>query len=215
MRALSIKICGIKDNAALDAALSGGASHVGFVFVGKSPRHVGFEQAAALAARARGRASVVGLFMDPALADLEAAHRAVGLDVIQLHGSESPAFAAQVRSAMGLETWKALGVRTRADLSAARGYAGAVERVLYDAKPPEGADSLPGGTGLRIDWALLSGVDHPLPWILAGGLDPANVAGAIAATGADFIDVSSGVERERGVKDPARIKEFCAAARGP
>ena len=213
MGALSIKICGIKDNAALDAALSAGASHVGLVFIAKSPRHVSLDQAAALARRAAGKARVVGLFLDAPLDQLEAAQRAVGLDVIQLHGRETPALAAQVKTTSQLETWKAIGVRTRADLAAAQAYAGAVDRVLYDAKPPEGAD-LPGGTGLRIDWRLLAGTNHLLPWILAGGLDPANVADAIAVTGADFIDVSSGVERERGIKDPARIAAFCAAARG-
>ena len=209
----SIKICGIKDSAALDAALSAGADHIGLVFVGESPRHVALEQAAALARAARGRARIVGLFMDPDMAALEAAQTAVGLDVIQLHGKEPPAFAAAVRSALQRETWKAIGVRTRADLDAARAYAGAADRVRYDAKPPE-QGALPGGTGLRIDWTLLAGAAHPLPWILAGGLDPANVAEAMATTGADFVDVSSGVESARGVKDPARIKAFCAAALG-
>ena len=209
----SIKICGNKDHAALGAALSAGTDHIGLVFVAKSPRHVGLEAAAALAREARGRARVVGLFVDPAMAELEAAHRAVGLDVIQLHGSESASFAASVRGALQRETWKAIGVRTRADLAAAQAYAGAADRVLYDAKPPEG-DALPGGTGLRIDWRLLAGVQHPLPWILAGGLDADNVAEAMAITGADFVDVSSGVESARGVKDSARIAAFCAAALG-
>ncbi len=209
----SIKICGIKDSAALDAALSGGADHIGLVFVGESPRHVGLEQAAALAHAARGRARVAGLFLDPDLAALQAVQAVLDLDVIQLHGAETPAFVAAVRSALQRETWKAIGVRTRADLDAAKAYAGAADRVLYDAKPPE-KGALPGGTGLRIDWSLLAGAAHPRPWILAGGLDPANVAEAIATTGADFVDVSSGVESARGVKDPARIRAFCAAALG-
>ncbi|MBK6801722.1 phosphoribosylanthranilate isomerase [Novosphingobium sp.] len=208
-----IKICGIRDSAALGAALSSGADHIGLVFVPQSPRHVALEAAAALAHEARGRARIVGLFVDPDLAELEAAQRAVGLDVIQLHGQETAAFAATVRGTLQRETWKAIGVRTRADLEAAHGYAGAADRVLYDAKPPEG-DALPGGTGLRIDWRLLAGVRHPLPWILAGGLDPDNVAEAMAITGADFVDVSSGVESARGIKDAGRIAAFCAAALG-
>jgi phosphoribosylanthranilate isomerase len=137
--------------------------------------------------------------------------QSVRLDVIQLHGKETPATAAQIQAAHGLPVWKAIGVRKTADLDAARQYQG-LARILYDAKPPEGAD-LPGGTGLRIDWSLMANYRHAMPWILAGGLDPRNVAEAIAVTGADFVDVSSGVESAPGVKDAGKIAAFCAAAR--
>ncbi|MEO0033682.1 MAG: hypothetical protein RIS94_3440 [Pseudomonadota bacterium] len=132
--------------------------------------------------------------------------------MIQLHGKEAPAQARAVGVATGKPVWKALGVRKRTDMEAARQYVGAVERILYDAKPPEGAD-LPGGTGLRIDWDVMKGWQHPLPWMLAGGLDPRNVAEAVSVTGAPAVDVSSGVESAPGVKDAARIAAFCTAAR--
>lgn len=213
MAAPAIKICGINSAEALDAALGARAEHIGLVFFAKSPRNVSVEQAAALAARAAGRTRVVGLFVDPEPGQVEAVLNAVPLDVIQLHGKETPALCARIGSATGREVWKAIGVRKREDLAAASAYAGAADMVLYDAKPPEGAP-LPGGTGLRIDWSLLKGVRHPLRWGLAGGLTPANVAEAVAMTGASLVDTSSGVESAPGVKDPARIAAFCKAARG-
>jgi phosphoribosylanthranilate isomerase len=208
-----IKICGINTPVALDAALAARADFIGLVFFGKSPRHVEPAQAAALAARAAGRTQVVGLFVDPAPDFLAATLAQVRLDAIQLHGSETAEQAAAISARHGLPVWKALGIRTRADLAAADRYAGAVARVLFDAKPPPGAD-LPGGNGLRIDWAVLRGVRPALPWMLAGGLDPGNVAEAIGVTNAPAVDVSSGVESATGVKDPARITAFCAAVRG-
>lgn len=211
MTRIGIKICGISDNASLDAAIGAGADHIGLVFFPKSPRNVGIEQAAALAAHAAGRAGIVGLFVDPEADFLNRVRQNVRLDVIQLHGKESPAQVAQIQASQGLPVWKAIGVRKTADLDAARQYQG-VTRILFDAKPPEGVD-LPGGTGLRIDWSLMAGYRHTIPWILAGGLDPKNVGEAIAATGADFVDVSSGVESAPGVKDAAKIVAFCAAVR--
>lgn len=211
MARIGIKICGISDRASLDAAIGAGADHIGLVFFAKSPRNVGIEQAAALAQHAAGRAKIVGLFVDPEEDFLGQMRRRVHLDVIQLHGKESPARVAQVIAAQGLPVWKAIGVRKTADLDAARDYRG-VARILYDAKPPEGAD-LPGGTGLRIDWSLMAGYRHSIPWILAGGLDPRNVGEAIETTGADFVDVSSGVESAPGIKDAARIAAFCTAVR--
>ncbi|MDE1915434.1 MAG: phosphoribosylanthranilate isomerase [Sphingomonadales bacterium] len=213
MNALAIKICGLSTTDMVDQALAAQATHIGLVFFPKSPRNVGIEQAAALAQQARGRASVVGLFVNPEADLLHAVRQAVHLDAIQLHGHETPAKAAQIRAAHGIEVWKAIGVRKRADLDAAAPFVGAVDRILYDAKPPEGAD-LPGGTGLRIDWSLMKGHRHPLPWLLAGGLTPDNVAEAIAITGAPGVDVSSGVESAPGVKDADKIIAFCRAARG-
>ena len=211
MAKLSIKICGISDTASLDAAIGAGADHIGLVFFPKSPRNVGIEQAAALARHGAGRVKIVGLFVDPETAFLDSVRQRVRLDVIQLHGKEDPANVAQIQTRHGLPVWKALGVRKAADLDEARRYAG-VARVLYDATPPEGAD-LPGGTGLRIDWSIMANYRHAMPWILAGGLDPRNVGEAVRITGADFVDVSSGVESAPGVKDAARIAAFCAAVR--
>lgn len=212
MPAIAIKICGIITPEALDAAMGAGATHIGLVFFDKSPRNVEIEQARALAATACGLVKVVGLFVDPASAFIEAVREHVHLDVIQLHGSETPEFVSRNRMRHGIEVWKALGVKTKADLASAKDYVGAASRVLYDAKPPAGSD-LPGGTGLQIDWSIFAGVDHPLPWVLAGGLDSTNVTDAIRMTGASMVDVSSGVESAPGIKDVDRIAEFCQAAR--
>lgn len=208
-----IKICGINAPDALDAAIAARADFIGLVFFAKSPRHVEAPLAASLVARAAGRVSVVGLFVDPAPEYLATVLASVRLDRLQLHGRETPADAAAIAARHGVPVWKAIGVKKRADLALADRFAGAAERVLFDAKPPEGAE-VPGGTGLRIDWAMLKGIRPALPWMLAGGLDPANVAEAIAVTGAPAVDVSSGVESAPGIKDPARILAFCAAVRG-
>lgn len=212
MASPEIKICGLRDSASLDAALRASADYIGLVFFARSPRNVVPEAAAALAARAAGRTRVVGLFVDPEPEFLNSVLAQVRLDVIQLHGRETPAEARAIRDRCGLAVWKAIGVRKRADLDQARPFAGAVDRILYDAKPPEGA-ALPGGNGLRIDWDILRGVRHSGPWMLAGGLDPGNVAQAIALTGAPAVDVSSGVESAPGVKDAAKIAAFCDSAR--
>ncbi|MEY4502460.1 MAG: hypothetical protein RIS52_2350 [Pseudomonadota bacterium] len=207
---MQAKICGISTPDALDAAIAGRASHVGFVFFGKSPRNIVMEQAAALAIRAAGRVRLVGLFVDPEANHVDAVRRQVPLDMIQLHGEESPAFVAQLGLASGLEVWKAIAIKTRDDLKAAEKFRGAANRILYDAKPVAGAD-LPGGTGMRFDWTLLEGHAHPLPWILAGGLDPANAGEAVRMTRADFVDVSSGVESKPGIKDVDKIAAFLKA----
>ncbi len=205
-----IKICGINTAESLDAAINAGASHVGFVFFAKSPRDVNLEQASALSARANGRVKCVGLFVNPDNAFIDAVRKQVRLDIIQLHGEERPAAVNMIRQRNGLETWKAIPIRTHADFAEAQKYRGSVNRVLYDAKPPEGAD-LPGGNGMRFDWKLLDGVSHPLPWALAGGLHPGNVAEAIRSTGAPLVDTSSGVESAPGIKDVAKIAAFCKA----
>jgi phosphoribosylanthranilate isomerase len=203
------KICGLSTPATLDAAVAGGATQVGFVFFPPSPRHLTFDRAAGLAARVPGHVGRVGVFVDPDDAVLDAGIRAGRLDAVQLH-KVTPARAAAIRARTGRETWAAVAVKTRADLDAARAFAGAADRLLYDAKTPEGA-ALPGGMGLRFDWHLLDGVDHPLPWALSGGLDAGNVAEAIRRTRAPLVDVSSGVESAPGIKDAGRIAAFLRA----
>jgi phosphoribosylanthranilate isomerase len=206
------KICGLSTPDTLDVALRHRASHVGFVFFPASPRHLAFARAAELAARVPSQVTRVGVFVDPDDELLERAIAAGDLAVLQVHKT-TPTRAAAIRSRFAREIWAAVAVKTRADLDAARGYAGAADRILYDAKTPEGA-ALPGGMGQRFDWALLDGFRHPLPWALSGGLDPVNVGEAIARTRAPLVDVSSGVETAPGVKDEARIAAFLAAVAG-
>lgn len=203
------KICGLSTNETLDAAVAKGASHVGFVFFPPSPRNVTPGRAHALAARTPGHVRKVGVFVDPDDALLDAAI-AAGVDTIQLHGKEAPARAAAIRARTKLEIWKAVPIRTSADLAPAGGFRGAVDRILYDAKTPDAA-LLPGGMGLRFDWTLLHGFVHPLPWALSGGLDAANVGEAIRTTGAQLVDTSSGVESAPGIKDVDKIAAFLKA----
>ena len=203
------KICGLSTPEALDVAIRGGARYVGFVFFAPSPRDLSFERAAELAARVPGHVGRVGVFVDPDDELLARAIEAGRLEAVQIHRT-TPTRAAAIRARFGVETWAAVAVKTRADLDAAHGFAGAVDRILYDAKTPEGS-ALPGGMGVRFDWGLLDGFRHPLPWLLSGGLDPANVADAIRATGAAAVDVSSGVESAPGVKDVTKIAAFLDA----
>ena len=205
-----VKICGLSTTQALDAAIAGGASHVGFVFHDKSPRNVEVDFAASLAARTPPHLKVVGVFVHPDRWWLNTVRQKVRLDVIQLHGAETPAFAASLGGGWDGEVWKAVRVRTRADLDEARGFRGAAARIVYDAKTPEGA--LPGGMGLRFDWRVLDDFAHPLPWVLSGGLDADNLRDAVGRTGARTVDVSSGVESAPGVKDVARIERFLQVA---
>ena len=198
------KICGLTTAATLDAAVAGGASHVGFVFFPASPRDIAPDEAAGLASRLPSHVQAVGVFVDPD--DQQIARAAPFLRVIQLHKT-APARAAAIRARFDREIWAAIPVRTRTDLGAVMSYQGAADRILFDAKPPEGA-ALPGGLGLRFDWRLLDGFRHPLPWALSGGLDPDNVSEAIGFTGARLVDVSSGVESAPGVKDVDKIGRF-------
>ncbi|MBL9012128.1 MAG: phosphoribosylanthranilate isomerase [Alphaproteobacteria bacterium] len=205
-----IKICGLKDTEALAAAAESGATHAGFNFFARSPRYVDLHTAARLAETAPMSLVRVALLVDPTDAEAEAAVAALQAQAIQLHGRETPARAAALRTLTGLPVIKAVPVAARADIDAAQHFT-AADHILFDAKPPAGAD-LPGGNGVAFDWSLLAGLALPRPWILSGGLDSANVAEAIRATGAPGVDVSSGVETSPGRKSPERIAAFVAAA---
>jgi len=207
-----VKICGIKDMPALEAARHGGADMVGFVFFPPSPRAVTPAEAGLLARSYTDGPKRVGLFVDPDDATLAATLAEVTLDIVQLHGEESPARAGKIRARFGKPVMKALGIGSKADLARLADYADQVDYFLLDARPPPGS-VLPGGNALAFDWSLMKGEHPPRPWLLAGGLTPANVAEAIAASGAPGVDVSSGVERARGVKDPAAIAAFITAAK--
>ena len=209
----AIKICGVTDAAALDAAIAARADFCGFVFYAPSPRNLTPGSARELAARAAGRIGRVGLFVDPDDALLAQGVDAGALSAIQLHGGETPARAAQVRARFGLPVWKVLPVASASDVARAAGYSGAADLILFDAKTPKGA--LPGGMGLKFDWSLVANYRGPLPWGLAGGLTPDNVAEAVRITRAPLVDTSSGVESAPGVKDPDKIVAFCRAARRP
>ena len=205
------KICGLTTPTTRDAAIQARATHLGFVFFPPSPRHLAHEQAAALAARVPAHIARVGVFVDADDAALEAAIAAAHLTVLQLHGDETPARTAHVRARFGLETWKAVPVRTAQDIAATAAYKGAADRLLLDAKAPEGAP-LPGGNGLRFDWAILAVTRPPMPWGLSGGLTAATVADAARSTNAPLVDVSSGVETAPGVKSVDLIRQFIEAA---
>lgn len=202
-----VKICGVNSPEALEAAAEAGADWVGFVFFPASPRAIAPAQAKALSAGKAGGPKRVGLFVDPGIQDVESALRTVQLDVLQVYAS--PARAAELRARFGVPVWNAVGVQSRADLPTS---APGVDGMVIEAKPPQGA-TRPGGNALALDWSILQGWNAPGPWLLAGGLTPENVADAIAATGASAVDVSSGVERARGVKDAGLIRAFIAAAK--
>lgn len=208
----SAKICGLSTAETVSAALDGGAAFVGFVFFAKSPRNIDAETAFRLAQPARNRAKVVAVVVDP---DDDALDRLVGAlkpDLIQLHGKEPPARVAQVRDRTGVGVIKALSVSEAADFAAAAPYDGLVDHLMFDAKPPTGSD-LPGGVGASFDWSLLHGRRFERPHFLAGGLDPWNASLAVRQSGAPLLDVSSGVERGPGVKDPGLISAFLDAVR--
>jgi phosphoribosylanthranilate isomerase len=206
---VDVKICGLSTPETLDAALGGGAAYVGLMFYPPSPRAVSFDVARVLAARVPARVKTVGVFVEPCNALLDEAIDAGGLDIVQVHNTPANR-AAAIAAHTGREVWATVGVKTRADLAAAAAYRGAAARILYDARTDA---ALPGGMGLRFDWKLLEGFDHPLPWALAGGLDAGNLRDAVGITGARTVDVSSGVESAPGVKDVDKIAAFLQAAR--
>ena len=209
---LSIKICGLKTPEALDVALESGADLVGFVFFPPSPRTIGLEAARTLGARVHGRAGKVALTVNATDETLGAIVEALQPDMLQLHGSEPPERVAVVRSRFGLPVMKALPIAERSDLSPIRLYAPVADRLLFDARAPEAA-TRPGGLGTPFDWTLLKGIDVGVPYMLSGGLNADNVAEALGITGAPGVDVSSGVERAPGEKDPDKIRAFIRAAR--
>lgn len=204
-----IKICGISDIASMHAAADAGATHIGFVHYPPSPRHVTLEQAAALENAAPASLTTVLLLVNAEPELTAKALETVRPDVLQLHGSETPEWARLLKSVGKAEIWKALGVSDAETLTNSDRFADAVDRLLFDAP----AQALPGGTGTSFDWSLLASHDHKLPWGLAGGLTPDNVAEALQVTGAQMVDTSSGVESAPGIKDVAKIAAFCKAVR--
>lgn len=208
-----VKVCGLRSVADVEAAAKAGAAYGGFVFFPPSPRHLDIRAARMLAQEAPIGLAKVALTVDAGDDLLDAIMAEVPLDMLQLHGHESPARVAEVRARHGLPVIKAIGIADAADLDQIVAYEAVSDMILIDAKPPKAA-ALPGGNGLSFDWRLVAGRAWARPWMLAGGLTAQNVAEAIHLTGARQIDVSSGVEREKGVKDSQLIAEFVAAAQG-
>ncbi|SFR07398.1 phosphoribosylanthranilate isomerase [Poseidonocella sedimentorum] len=207
-----VKICGLREAAHLRAAAEAGAGYGGFVFFPKSPRNISIAAARTLAQAAPPGLAKVALVVNPDDALLDELMARVPLDMIQLHGGESPERVAEVRARTGLPVMKAVGLATAEDLRAIARFETVADQILVDAKPPPGA-ALPGGNAIAFDWELIAGRDWSRPWMLAGGLTPGNVAEAIRRTGAVQVDVSSGVESAPGLKDEALIRAFIAAAR--
>jgi phosphoribosylanthranilate isomerase len=206
------KICGLSTPETVRAALDGGAGFVGFMFFAASPRAVAPDLAGRLAAPARGRARIVAVTVDPDDASLDRIMRELRPDLIQLHGRETPNRAREIGLRTGAGVIRNLPVSTADDVDAARAFDGLVEHLMFEGKPAPDAER-PGGGGQTFDWSLLSGRRFERPHFLAGGLDPWNVAEAIQASGAPMVDVSSGVERGAGLKDPGLISAFLDAAR--
>jgi phosphoribosylanthranilate isomerase len=210
---VAVKICGLTQPSDVHAVAQAGAVYCGFVFFPKSPRNVSFQQAAAMAVEAPIGLAKVALTVNADDAFLDALTAAVPLDMLQLHGNETPARVREVKERYGLPVMKAVGVADATDLPALDDYMKVADQILVDAKPPKNAD-LPGGNGLTFDWRLIAGRRWAVPWMLAGGLTAENVAEAIRMTGARQIDLSSGVESRPGVKDAAMIDGFMAAVKG-
>jgi phosphoribosylanthranilate isomerase len=209
---VAVKICGITDSADIPAALLAGANYLGFVFFARSPRNLSVAKASFLAGSVPAGCAKVGLTVDASDAELDAILDRVPLDMLQLHGRETPERVSAVRERYGLPVMKAVGVANDADLPQLDTYARVTDQLLVDAKPTADA-ARPGGNAAAFDWRLIAGRRWPVPWMLAGGLTPDNVAEAIRLTGARQVDVSSGVESAPGVKDGAAIAAFVAAAR--
>lgn len=207
------KICGLTTPEAVAAAVEGRASHIGFMFFPRSPRNIAPDAAARLAPPARARGvKVVAVVVDPSDAEVDAVVAGLAPDLIQLHGKESPARVREIGQRSGRGLVKVIPVSEASDFAAAAAYEPLVEHLMFETKPPRDADR-PGGLGVPFDWTLLVGRRFQRPWFLAGGLDPWNVPGAIAASRAPMVDVSSGVERGPGLKDPALITAFLDAVR--
>lgn len=205
---LQVKICGLRDAAAVDAAVAGGASFVGFVFYAKSPRVVEANIAASLIARLPVSVTSVGLFVDPTDEELDRVLRIAPLRMIQLHGTESPERVLAVKKLTGLPVIKAVGIAAPQDILTARTYEPVADLLLLDAKPSAGGR--PGGNAAVFDWSLLKNASFTKPWLLAGGLNVSNIEAAVAETGTCMLDVSSGVESGGGQKSPTKIRAFLA-----
>ncbi|NVD44016.1 phosphoribosylanthranilate isomerase [Qipengyuania atrilutea] len=203
-----VKICGLSTAETVDAAVDAGATHIGLVHFPPSPRHLELDEAAKLRARVPASVKVVLLTANAEPAMIGAAIDRIKPDIVQFHGKETPEWVSLVRHQAKLEVWKAVGLREKATLERARKWDGKVDRLLFDAP----AKALPGGNGEAFDWNLLAEHEHSIPWALAGGLTPDNVAKAIRETGAPLVDTSSGVESAPGVKDMDLIRAFCQAA---
>lgn len=206
-----MKICGLTTPDAVAAAVGAGAAYVGFVFFPKSPRNLSLEAARALAVEVPPGVAKVALTVDADDALIDALTATVPLDMMQLHGHETPERVSDVRRRSGLPVMKAVGVAEKEDLAAIELFQDVADQLLIDAKPPRTA-VLPGGNGLTFDWRLISNRRWSRPWMLAGGLTPENVGEAVALTGARQVDVSSGVESAPGVKDADLIRAFVKAA---
>jgi phosphoribosylanthranilate isomerase len=211
MADIRVKICGLRTLADVAAVAASGAAYAGFVFFPKSPRNLTVAEAKPLALAAPAGLCKVALVVDPDDATLDAIVEGLPIDMLQLHGHESPDRVAAVKARYGLPVMKALGVADEGDLAPLLDYSMVADQILIDAKPPKGAD-LPGGNGLSFDWRLVAQRRWLRPWMLAGGLTAENVAQAIRLTNARQVDVSSGVESAPGVKDAAKIAAFAAAA---
>lgn len=209
---MKVKICGLNSPAAYETAVDAGADYVGFVFFPPSPRFVTPAQAASIRAMRPNGPPAVGLFVKPALEQIAEVLETMNLDIFQIYGE--PDLARSIRARFGRPVWLARGVSTRDELAAADAAGAGLDALMIESKPPPGANR-PGGNATALDWSILAGWTPDLPWLLAGGLTPGNVAEAIAVSGAQAVDVSSGVESAPGVKDPARIKDFITASRMP
>lgn len=208
------KICGLSTPESVAAAVAGGAAFVGFNFYPRSPRVVTLAQAASLAALVPASVGKVGLFVDDDDARFDAVLATAKLDLLQLHGRETPQRVAEIRARTGLPVMKVISVAGAADIAAADAYIDVADWLMFDAKPPKDmAGALPGGNALRFDWTLIAGRQWPLPWMLAGGLDADNLAEAARVSGAAYVDVSSGVEDAPGRKSAVKIAAFLDAAR--
>ena len=210
--ALDIKICGLKTDQAMAAALAGGASHVGFIFFARSPRYVEPAEAGRLREMARGKAQAVAVTVDADNAFLDEIVAKMQPDMLQLHGSETPDRVAELKARYGLPVMKVFSVSEAADLKQMEPFLGIADRVMFDAKPPKGSQ-LPGGNGVAFDWHILAGLDAGVDYMLSGGLNAANIGDALRLANPPGIDVSSGVESAPGVKDPALIEQCFRAVR--
>ena len=208
---IEVKICGIRTPDALSAAVTGGARYVGLVFYPKSPRAVDLDLAAELSRQVPTGVRVVGLFVDPSDDQLETTLGRVPLDLLQLHGNETPDRVADIRATASAPVMKAVRVATPADLEQVSAFADVADMLLFDAKPPPNVAALPGGNGIPFDWTILAGRQWTLPWMLSGGLTTDNLAEAVRLTGAQTVDVSSGVESRPGHKEPTLIAAFLKA----